>query len=274
MKLKRPYSSERSCSPRRKEKNAVKSCFSWQSLARIARRYNESNPHDKIQIHSSHDKLWQAIRAKMPQCRDERCWIRAQYISEKDRQVLLEDFRAPLPQGKYDWLNTDDIERVLKRYERVFRTFVFLGAYPIDFQSVYADKFHPLNVAGLLRAGKRHAGLVLNLDRSDQPGSHWVAIFLDLKSKVMEFFDSYGVRAPKQVKAFFESLGRGWTYKENKTAHQRKGSECGVYSINFIVRRLSGASFERIVNDIIRDEEMNGYRTKYYFDQYEKYNNN
>lgn len=273
--MKRPYSSERSCSPKslRNGGGNIQTCFSWQSLIRIAKRYNETNPKDKIVLYRSRDRLWREIRSKMPECNDERCWIRAKYLPSSDRNVLLEDFKPPLPRGKYDWLNTDDIERVLKSYEKVFPAFISLGAHPIDFQSVYPDKFNPLNVAGLLRSGKRFAGMVLNLDRSDQPGSHWVAIFLDLKRKTFEYYDSYGYKAGKNVKTFFAtSFGPGWEYKENTQTHQRKNSECGVYSIHFIVRRVSGEPFERVVNNIIRDEEMNSYRSRY-FDPYERYDN-
>ncbi len=275
----RPYSSERSCSLASSQSNgssSVSTCFSYQSLAKIARRFNEANPDDKITLHRSRDKLWREIQKRTPECNDERCWIRSRFIPTSDRNTLLEDFKPPLPKGKYDWLNTDDIEHVLKSYERVFRKFVFLGAYPIDFQTVYGRKFNPLDVNGLLQSGKRTAGLVLNLDRSDQPGSHWVAIYLDLQNRVMEYYDSYGVRAGKHVKAFLESLsardGKPWIYKENRNENQRKDSECGVYSIHFIVRRLTGTSFERVVGDIIRDDEMNRYRAKY-FDPYEKYDN-
>ena len=277
----KPYSSNESCSPKRRKKGgsskstAVQTCFSYQSLARIARRYNEANPRDKITIHRSRDKLWNAIQDKMPQCNDERCWTRARYLSRKDHEELIEDFKPPIPQGQYDWLNTKDINQVMHSYERVFPRFVFLGTHPIDFQRI-DDTFAPLNITALRQAGKDKAGLVLNLDESDEPGSHWVAVFLDLEKRVFEFFDSYGDSAPQEVKDFFHALDRrskkGWSYRENKTSHQQKDSECGVYSIHFLVRRLSGVPFKRATEDVIRDAEMNQMR-RHYFDPYAPYNN-
>lgn len=282
----RPYSSERSCSPTRRrgrkggaDSPATKSCFSYQSLAAIARHYNSANPNDKIRMSRKRDELWRAIREKTTECDDERCWLRADWVPGSTRKKLVEDFKPPLPLGKYTWLNTDDIDRVLHQYESVFPEFAYMGAHPIDFQKLY-KRFNPLDVRKLRKAGKSKVGMVLNLDESHEPGSHWVALFLDLKRRSFEYYDSYGERAPREVKAFYEQLAKldgskdiRWSYKENTKEHQQANSECGVYSIHFIVRRLSGTSFRQAVNDIIRDEQMNRMRLEY-FDPYEEYDNN
>jgi hypothetical protein len=212
----------------------------------------------------------------MPRCNNERCWTRASFLKSDDRKKLIEDFKPPIPQGKYDWLNTKDIDHVLKGYERVFPQFKFLGTYPIDFQDTDPQLFDPLNTTALRRAGKKKAGLVLNLDSSDEPGSHWVAVLLDLENRVFEFFDSYGDAPPAEVKEFYRQLDRrsrkGWKMRVNRTAHQRKNSECGVYAIHFIVRRISGTPFKQASEQVIRDAEMNSKR-RYYFDPHSPYNN-
>ena len=46
----------------------------------------------------------------------------------------------------------------------------------------------------------------------------------------------------------------------NKKKHQYGGSECGVYSMNFILERLSGVSMYEISNMKIPDEGMNHLR--------------
>jgi hypothetical protein len=268
------YASSRRCSPISRKKTGssgggVQSCFPWQSLARIARRYNEANPQDKIPLYRNRDQLWRAIKRRMPQCDDEKCWTRAHFLSPSDREQLVEDFKPPIPQGKYSWLNTDDIDRVLRGYEKVFSDFLYLGAHPIDFQT-YDRNFDPLH--RLLSSKARKAALVLNLDDSTKDGSHWVGVFFDISSRTMEYYDSYGEPAPKLVKEFYHALGKGWKYKENHHIHQRYNSECGVYTIHFIVRRLLGTSFEETTRKVIKDSEMNSKRTTY-FDPLEKYNN-
>lgn len=50
----------------------------------------------------------------------------------------------------------------------------------------------------------------------------------------------------------------------NNIQHQFKNSECGVYSINFIVRSLKGESFDNIINNITNDDKMNDCRRVYF----------
>ena len=48
----------------------------------------------------------------------------------------------------------------------------------------------------------------------------------------------------------------------NKTRYQFKNSECGVYSINFILQMLNGKSFDYIENNPIPDDDINMLRTQ------------
>jgi hypothetical protein len=50
----------------------------------------------------------------------------------------------------------------------------------------------------------------------------------------------------------------------NKTRHQFKNSECGVYSVNFILRMLKGESFENICSNITSDDKVNECRKQYF----------
>lgn len=269
------YATKRRCSPssNRASNNdsPFQSCFTWQSLERIARRYNETNPHDKIVLYRNREQLWRAIKKKMPQCNDEKCWAQSRFLRQDDREAVLVDFKPPIPLGQYTWLTTEDIERVLRGYVRAFPKFDFMGAHPLDFET-YDPTFHPLStVLDAPKRGKTAVGLVLNLDKSNDPGSHWVAVYFDFKTKTMEYFDSFGVVAPKLVRDFYEHLKKkGWTYKQNKYTHQRKNTECGVYAIHFIVKRLLGQSFDKTVEDIIGDAKMNANRQEF-FDPLETY---
>ena len=49
--------------------------------------------------------------------------------------------------------------------------------------------------------------------------------------------------------------------RHNPTPHQRGNSECGVYSINFILSLLNGDTFEDICNSKTPDKEVNKLRT-------------
>jgi len=50
----------------------------------------------------------------------------------------------------------------------------------------------------------------------------------------------------------------------NKTQHQFGGSECGIYSLNFIIRLLRGEEFDQINKSRITDKEINSCRTVYF----------
>ena len=50
----------------------------------------------------------------------------------------------------------------------------------------------------------------------------------------------------------------------NNRRHQFKNSECGIYSINFIVKLLEGMSYDDYINNITKDDKMEVNRDLYY----------
>ena len=52
--------------------------------------------------------------------------------------------------------------------------------------------------------------------------------------------------------------------KYNTFKHQFKNSECGVYSINFILRLLKGEKFKKITEEITLDDDINKCREVYF----------
>jgi len=50
----------------------------------------------------------------------------------------------------------------------------------------------------------------------------------------------------------------------NNIQHQQKNSECGVYSINFILRLAKGESFDDVTQNITTDDEINKCRKVYF----------
>ena len=47
---------------------------------------------------------------------------------------------------------------------------------------------------------KHKLGFIFNTDKHYQSGSHWIAMFVDLKSKQIFYFDSNGNAMPIQIK--------------------------------------------------------------------------
>lgn len=268
--------SHESCAPRSKRTGGSSSkpetCFSHSSLKKIAKKYNKYNPRDKIPLSKSKSRLWHSIRERIPECDTEKCWVRApNWLSHSDKSDLIMDFKPPIPKGKNDWLATEDIDQVMDRYEEIFPHFRFLGTFPIDFQDVIPEAIRDLKRLKRDSAVKQ-IGVVLNLDKHDQPGSHWVAVLIDRKKRTLEYFDSFADETPEEVYEFHQNHFPSYTLLENTIMHQRENNECGNYSINFLVQRMSGRSFDDVTQDVIRDPEMNEKR-KEFFDPRDPYDN-
>ena len=66
----------------------------------------------------------------------------------------------------------------------------------------------------------------------------------------------------QKLKEQSENMGNETTLHVNNVRHQFKNSECGIYSINFILRLLEGNTFEDLKTNIVKDDEMEENREK------------
>ena len=261
-------------------KKADVNCFTHHELQEIARGFNRyiikhnlcyknvcgiSMPIENIHTLTS-QQLWNNIRERLYKICDDRddCWIRLPFIKLVGDSVLQKKlkhytFKPAGTRGKYTWLTTTHIDTVLKQYEIKYPDFHFIGALPCDFYT-----FMPIDYDVFKKYDK--VGLVLNLDNNDQPGSHWVAMLIDKKRKTLEFFDSVGGPPNRCIRRFIRNLLknhiRNYTYLQNTIVHQRENSECGVYSIYYIIQRLRGRTFTDITRSVVNDAKMNKYRNR------------
>ena len=214
-------------------------------------------------------------------------------MNDKD---ILNTFRPDGPEGKFEWLNTLHINDVMSQYEDKYNDFKFFGAVPIDFDDLPFVGIREINYDDLYNSGTKKIGFVFNLDEHWQSGSHWVALFSDLDKNQIYFFDSYGLRPEKRIRKLVERISK-WCYSKNycksecselnlsdsymnkdyknriesklnveynHNRHQYKNSECGVYSLNFILRLLNGESFKNITENGLLDDDVNKCRDVYF----------
>lgn len=59
-------------------------------------------------------------------------------------------------------------------------------------------------------------------------------------------------------------LTGGFDIRYNHIQHQLDNSECGVYSINFIINLVEGKTFEDIIKNVVRDDDMNENRKLFF----------
>jgi hypothetical protein len=72
---------------------------------------------------------------------------------------------------------------------------------------------------------------IINMDNSDKPGSHWVAIFIDAVKRPY-YFDSFGCPEPKECEAFMKRTKH--PIQINTVHIQNMASNCcGYYCIFF-----------------------------------------
>lgn len=251
-------------------------CFDRKSLLKIIKKLNAEEPFI-YNPNASEYELWNLIREKMKgKCRDEICWAKEGDVDTTD--IFKPQKPKAWEKNALDWLDTNNIEDVLSQYEKKHPNFVFMGAVPIDFDHRFsnnncvANELCNLSVKRLVDNGKTRLGVVFNLDKHDQPGSHWIAMFARFGRKsFVGYFDSYGYKPPREVQKLMrrikvqcEEMGRECEVRSNDIRHQRKFSECGMYCIHFIVKMLEGGDFDQITKNIIDDDTMNSYRQLFF----------
>jgi hypothetical protein len=175
---------------------------------------------------------------------------------------------------------------VLHQYELTHPTFKAFGPTPIDFDSRPKDEsgkcvweeLCTFQLSNYLEKGKTKLGMVFNLDKHDEEGSHWVSLFVDLEERFIFYLDSAGNRIPKEIRTLVKriqtqgmslssplnsysswsmtdkeinsspiakqgadlNLQRFKFYENYPLEHQLGNTECGMYSLYFIITMLTG----------------------------------
>jgi hypothetical protein len=107
---------------------------------------------------------------------------------------------------------------------------------------------------------------IMNLSNSDEPGTHWVAVFFDDLDKSLEYFDSFG-RDPNDeflhnIVHFVRQLRIDYLpkFKINRIVEQRKDTvTCGYFAMKLLMDRYAGIPFK----------ECTGYKAHKTVNQYE-----
>jgi len=253
------------CSPM-VEGNTVnnQSCLTSQLLEDIKKEYNLAHPTNKV-TSSTPDQTWKDLHSRFNTCDSEDCWIKKMKLAGMSKEIDEIAFAPEQPadwkQNPKQWLSNYDILDVIGQYEKTpkYRDFKFIGPTTIDFDSRLPEKGDQcvlddlcnFSLSQFIEKGKTKIGIVFNLDRHDQPGSHWVSMFIDIKEKIVFYFDSAGAnQIPKEINelikrvvkqgAELENPIRFKLYHNSGIDHQKGNTECGMYSLFFIITMLTG----------------------------------
>lgn len=260
-------------------------CFTIEALRKIADKWNETHPNMHIEYTdlTTGKSLWNSINNVMrANCDNEVCWIKQDFIKNTSlEKELLKNFKPLMPKtweaSPTEWLNTLNIRDVMNQYEIKYPDFEFIGPVPMDFDTnvgfgqCVINELCNIDLKSLIDKGKQKIGVVFNLDKHNQQGSHWVAMHCSIPNGEMCYWDSYGMQPNKEVVVLMHrlqtqahKLGYNMEIKVNNVRHQYKNSECGVYCIYFLTSLLEGATFEEIIKNIISDDRMNAKRSTFF----------
>ena len=96
------------------------------------------------------------------------------------------------------------------------------------------------------------------------------AMFIDIKKKHIYYFDSYGDKIPTRLMKFVRMvrkqarhLGEKFTFKQTSRRHQYLSTECGMYSLFFIISLLEGKPIEYF-DKRVTDKYMRKLRSIYF----------
>lgn len=231
---------------------------------------------DKLGIDSNQAGLRKALEMRLgiPE-KMESSFLRALPLPEEEKRELSKKYLRPEQPSDWKsdpdkWLDSTNIEDVMKQYEEAHSDFEFMGPYPIDFAAPdpYAgggekkcliNEVCELRVSEAIKKGIRMIGIIYNLDPHFKGGSHWVALVIDIPNHTCEYFDSYGMYPPKQIERFMKWLttqDKKMKLAYNGRRFQTKNTECGMYCIYFIIRMLTGDGFRSFSKRAPPDAEM------------------
>lgn len=273
------------CSP--KGKNEVKeyTCYTDNDLQKLRNMWNARHPDKKIVTNDSKE-IWSLLKNYYSNiCNKESCWVRQMTKGTKMEKELLESFSPVSPEDwkkrPNEWLSSIDIIEVMNQYEKTYKCFDFLGPSPIDYDThklygecVWEELCH-FSLAEQIKKGKNKIGVIFNTDPHDRGGEHWISLFINIKKGTIFFFDSAGDKAPNQIMKFVNMVidqGRNLTQKidfqfdqNHPVEHQYKNTECGVYSLFFIIHMLEDKiTSHYLKTHILKDEYMQQFRKVYF----------
>jgi len=128
-------------------------------------------------------------------------------------------------------MNTIQINKLMENDKYTKK--IYLGTFPIDKLPVKL---------------KYPSGFILNNQKSNEPGEHWIAIYFD-KHKKCEFFDSFG-NSPNyyNLQNYLKKVSKGHKTFNKKKLQSDYSSFCGYYCILFLLFKARCFSLKKFLS--------------------------
>lgn len=275
------------CSPKPKGEINDFSCYTNKSLYKLRDLWNARHPDVKI-VSNSPKEIHHFITEKLSGvCNKESCWLKQKAEFGPLQNDIADSFAPESPaewkKNPNEWLSSIDIMNVMKQYEKAYKCFDFIGPTPIDFDTrkLYGecvwDELCNFSLEDQIKDGKTKIGIIFNTDPHNKPGQHWISMFINIKKKKIFFFDSTGDKPVPQIMALVNRIKEqglnlkkkiNFKFDSNEgIEHQYGNTECGIYSLYFIVHMLEDKMTEHYLKThILKDAYMNKFRHIYFND--------
>jgi hypothetical protein len=275
------------CSPKQKTDINDFSCYTDKSLYKLRDLWNSRHPDVKINTNDAKEIHKLLTIYLSDTCNKESCWIKQKKAFGKISSEMTDSFAPESPEewkkNPNEWLSSVDIMKVMKQYEKAYKCFDFIGPSPIDFDTrkIYGEcvweELCNFNLAQQIKDGKTKIGIIFNTDTHDKPGQHWISMFINIKKKHIFFFDSTGDKQTSEIMTLVKRIKEQGLALKNKIVfqfdsnegieHQYGNTECGIYSLFFIVHMLEDKMTEHYLKThILKDEYMQKFRKVYFND--------
>ena len=261
------------CSPiARKRQNKQYTCLPDDVLFQLKTMWNKRHPDVQIKTNDPAE-IWKLLKQYMSNvCNKETCWLKQEFTKGRMNKLIDTLFAPKSPEewnkNPNEWLSSVDIMNVMKQYEDAYQCFNFIGPSPIDYDTKMVNgecvwnELCNFSLKEEINRGIFKIGIIFNLDPHYKSGSHWVSLYIDIKKGKIFFYDSAGDKAPKQIKKLSNTIieqGKhlnppiAFVFDENHPKeHQFGDTECGVYSLFFIINMLE----DKIDGDYIKKNKI------------------
>ena len=198
-------------------------------------------------------------------CDSESCLYKAvDVLNDKDLDTR---FNPKGPWNSTRWLSNTDIDDVLDLYNKKFPRFKHVEFQMRDF-ATHGGSLARVNWKDV---SQRYdcLGCILNTDVTGGRGEHWTALFIDYKKGTVEYFDSAGQTPHREFSEFVINTAHqlsqitGKKFRDvlvTKIEHQKENTECGVYSLYYILSRLHGVEYRAFEFRRVPDDMMVEFR--------------
>lgn len=275
------------CSPKDKKEIKDYSCYTDSTLFQLRDKWNLRHPDVKIKTNDPKEIHNLLSNYLSNVCNKESCWLKQKYefgtLDDNFKDSFAPESPAEWKKNPNEWLSSLDIINVMKQYEKAYKCFEFIGPSPIDFDTKKSygecvwEELCNFSIEEQIKNKKTKIGIIFNTDPHNKPGEHWISMFINIKKGKIFFFDSVGRKAPPQVMQLVDKItmqGKNlnpkinFVYDENHPVeHQYGNTECGIYSIYFIVHMLEDKfTSDYLKTHILKDKYIEKFRKIYFND--------